>query len=211
MENKRKTELITVIKRTIYSIEATLKKNIKQERYKQNIFEVMKDLALEFEEYGAIDKIECGKLAIKNYIPLINLLIKVETNLDRIYEYHQQLENAYKLAARVSLEHFIIYMEWYSEDKLLEPRFNILNSYVYYLNKMCFDQSFGGMIVNLPSGYGKSRICRYYEAFRLGLHPEGTFLALCSNDALIKGQSRSVIDLIKNERFGNVFPNLKYN
>src|SRR5690606_33853660 len=101
-------------------------------------------------------------------------------------------------------------MEWYSEDKLLEPRFNILNSYVYYLNKMCFDQSFGGMIVNLPSGYGKSRICRYYEAFRLGLHPEGTFLALCSNDALIKGQSRSVIDLIKNERFGNVFPNLKY-
>ena len=51
MENKRKTELITVIKRTIYSIEATLKKNIKQERYKQNIFEVMKDLALEFEEY----------------------------------------------------------------------------------------------------------------------------------------------------------------
>ena len=210
MENKRKTELITVIKRTIYSIEVTLKKNIKQERYKQNIFEVMKDLTLEFEEYGAIDKIECGKLAIKNYIPLINLLIKVETNLDRIYEYHQQLENAYKLAARVSLEHFIIYMEWYSEDKLLEPRFNILNSYVYYLNKMCFDQSFGGMIVNLPSGYGKSRICRYYEAFRLGLHPEGTFLALCSNDALIKGQSRSVIDLIKNERFGNVFPNLKY-
>lgn len=43
-----------------------------------------------------------------------------------------------------------------------------------------------------------------------GLHPEGTFLALCSNDDLIKGQSRSVIDIIKNPRYGDVFPHLKY-
>ena len=43
-----------------------------------------------------------------------------------------------------------------------------------------------------------------------GLDPTGTFLALCSNDDLIKGQSRSVIDIIKMERYGNVFPKLKY-
>lgn len=43
-----------------------------------------------------------------------------------------------------------------------------------------------------------------------GIDPTGTFLALCSNDDLIKGQSRSVIDIIKNERYGNVFPKLKY-
>lgn len=49
-----------------------------------------------------------------------------------------------------------------------------------------------------------------YEAFRLGIDPKGTFLALCSNDDLIKGQSRSVIDIIKNPRYGDVFPNLKW-
>lgn len=110
------------------------------------------------------------------------------------------------------MEHFIVYMEWWwsKDDKLLEPRYDILKAYVFYLNKMCFDETFEGMIVNLPSGYGKSRICRYYEAFRLGIDPSGTFLALCSNDDLIKGQSRSVIDIIKSERYGNVFPELKY-
>lgn len=44
-----------------------------------------------------------------------------------------------------------------------------------------------------------------------GIDPTGTFLALCSNDDLIKGQSRSVIDIIKSERYGKVFPKLKYN
>lgn len=207
----KRVELIMVIDSTIRSIESTIKRNISKESYRENIFAVMQDLKQEYEEYSKIDTHNCGLSVIKRYIPLINLLIRVERDKERLYEYHEQLENAYKLAARVSLEYFIIYMEWYKEDKLLEPRYEILSSYVYYLNKMCYDQSFSGMIVNLPSGYGKSRICRYYEAFRLGLHPEGTFLALCSNDALIKGQSRSVIDLIKDERYGNVFPKLKYN
>lgn len=86
-----------------------------------------------------------------------------------------------------------------------------MQPYVYYLNKMCFDRSFEGMIVNLPSGYGKSRLVRLYEAFRMGVdNGEGTFLALCSNDDVIKGQSRSVIDIIKNPRFGEVFPSMNY-
>lgn len=55
-----------------------------------------------------------------------------------------------------------------------------------------------------------SRVLRLYEAFRLGITSTGTFLSLCSNDDLIKGQSRSVIDIIKSERYGNVFPHLKY-
>lgn len=35
-------------------------------------------------------------------------------------------------------------------------------------------------------------------------------MALCSNDDVIKGQSRSVIDIIKNPRFGEVFPSMNY-
>lgn len=326
----------------------------------QQTYSIVCDLEQLFNQYSKLNPVECGKLVIKRYIKLINLLLVLETNQERKVEYYNKLENAYRLGARVSLEHFIIYYEWNwnKEDKLLENRYPILGAYVYYLNKMCWDRSLEGIVVNLPSGYGKcidenskiltnngyvlaknlkvgdlvysmnenkeceeqpilniwksnkpqikvtlrdnvsinispehrmltqrgyiqakdleetdylyelrskkelkkkypelekieykdfvfskiksiekndtkinmldfeiaknhnfilngfvshnSRTCRYYEAFRLGLDPTGTFLALCSNDALIKGQSRSVIDIIKNPRFGDVFPHLRY-
>lgn len=207
-----KSDLIVLINSTLDTIESSIRKNISKEEYKRMVYRTSKDLMLEFEEYSKLEPIKCGRMAASRLIPLLDFLIKVETSEQRRVEYHNSLENAYKIAARSSLEHFIVYMEWWEkeEDKLLEPRYEILKSYVYYLNRMCFDRNFEGMIVNLPSGYGKSRVCRYYEAFRLGIEPEGTFLALCSNDDVIKGQSRSVIDLIKSERYGNVFPHLKY-
>ena len=175
-----------------------------------DIFELMADLKELFEVYSDLNVKECGKLVIIKYIKLLNLMITLERSEERLVEYHDQLENAYRLAGKVSLEHFIIYYDWYEEEKLLEDRYEILEGYCYYLNKMVFDRSFEGIIANLPSGYGKSRMVRFYEAFRLGVESGGTFLALCSNDDLIKGQSRSVIDIIKNERYGNVFPHLRY-
>lgn len=175
------------------------------------IYVLMNDLKGLFDIYADLNARECGRIAIKKYIRLITLLIEIESSDDRKIKYHDHLENAYRIAGRVSLEHFIIYYEWYETEKLLEDRYEILEGYCYYLNRMCFDRSFEGIIANLPSGYGKSRMVRFYEAFRLGIESDGTFLALCSNDDLIKGQSRSVIDIIKNPRYGNVFPNLRWN
>lgn len=48
------------------------------------------------------------------------------------------------------------------------------------------------------------------EAWNFGVDPTGTVLSLCSNDDVVKGGSRSVIDEIKSPEFGEVFPNLKY-
>ena len=174
------------------------------------IFEFMCDLKGLFDIYSEQNARECGLLVINEYIRLINLLIKIEISEERKIKYHDHLENAYRIAGKVSLEHFIIYYEWYEEERLLEERYEILEGYCYYLNKMCFDRTFEGIIANLPSGYGKSRMVRFYEAFRLGVDSGGTFLSLCSNDDVIKGQSRSVIDIIKNERYGNVFTHLRY-
>lgn len=186
-------------------------KYVKKPLKQGEIYELMIDLKGLFDIYSEQNVKECGKLAITNYIKLINLLINTESSEERKIKYHDHLENAYRIAARVSLEHFIIYYEWYEEEKLLEERYEILEGYCYYLNRMCFDRTFEGIIANLPSGYGKSRMVRFYEAFRLGIESSGTFLALCSNDDLIKGQSRSVIDIIKSERYGNVFTHLRYN
>ena len=174
------------------------------------IFLLMNDLDGLLNIYATLDAREAGKFAIKNYIRLIILLINIDSSDERKIKYHDFLENGYRIAARISLEHFIIYYEWNETEKLLEDRYEVLSGYCYYLNRMCFDRSFEGIIANLPSGYGKSRMVRFYEAFRLGVETGGTFLALCSNDDLIKGQSRSVIDIIKDERYGNVFPHLRY-
>lgn len=151
MEKNKKNDLIVLINSTLDTIDRQIQKNITSREFRASLFPIMKDLSVEFEEYSKQDVKECGKMVIKRYIPLINLLIRTDVDKKRLYEYHSQLENAYKLAARVSLEHFIVYLEWYEEDKLLEPRYEILKSYVYYLNKMCFDETFEGMIVNLPS------------------------------------------------------------
>lgn len=203
------------IRSTIEEILQLIKNNVsgKWTKIKLNsaeIFQFMCDLKGLFDMYAEINSKECGRLAINEYIRLISLLIKIDSSKERSIEYHDHLENAFRIAARVSLEHFIIYYEWYEDDKLLEPRYEILAGYCYYLNKMCHDRSFEGLLVNLPSGYGKSRMVRYYEAFRLGIEPSGTFLALCSNDDVIKGQSNSVREIMKNERYGKVFPHLRY-
>lgn len=171
---------------------------------------MMKDLRTLMNEYFEIEAVECAKLSILYYIKVLNLLINIDGDANRQIQYLGDLENAYRIGGRVSLEHFIMYYEWEEDEKLYETRHEILQPYVHYLNKMCWDRSFEGMIVCLPSGYGKSRLVRLYEAFRLGVESGGTFLALCSNDDLIKGQSRSVIDIIKNPRYGDVFSHLKY-
>jgi len=185
-------------------------KNVTKRLSFNEIFMLMQDLKGLMDIYSEINARECGKIAIKYYIRLITLLINIEGVETHIIAYHDHLENAYRIAAKISLEHFIIYYEWYENEKLLEDRYEVLEGYCYYLNKMCWDRNFEGIIANLPSGYGKSRMMRFYEAFRLGLETSGTFLSLCSNDDLIKGQSRSVIDIIKSERYGNVFPHLRY-
>lgn len=118
-----------------------------------SIFPILCDLKELFNQYSSLNPKECGTLVIKRYIKLLNFMVTIEMNAERKAEYLSQLENAYMLAARVSLEHFIIYYEWdwRKEERVLEPRYKILQSYVYYLNKMCFDENFEGMIVNLPS------------------------------------------------------------
>lgn len=203
------------IKQTIDKILTALEGNFKSNYSKDKIpyttvAEFIKDLSDLYDIYSSMNSKECGRSIITRYIKLIDFVITLDNNDNNKRIYLKCLENAYKLAARVSLEHFIVYYEWENDDKLYENRVEILQPYVFYLNKMCFDRSFEGMIVNLPSGYGKSRVLRLYEAFRLGIESSGTFLSLCSNDDLIKGQSRSVIDIIKNPRYGEVFPHLKY-
>lgn len=176
------------------------------------VFEMTKDISVlikNFEEY----KKDCATVCIKRYIPLLNLLIVLHKEEEKRIFYAQELKYAYKIGARISLEHYFVYREWDEpeKEKFFEPRYNILNGYVHYLQEMVYNPDFTDLVANMPSGYGKTYPEKIAEAWSYGIDDRGAMLALCSNDDVVKSGSRTVIDEIKSEAFGEVFPHLKYN
>lgn len=202
-------ELIETIDALLTEIENSYKYGHKKIRF-DTLFSLMQDLDALMENLDLVERKECSKIAITRCIPLLNLLIKIDAQPKRVAFYHDFLKKCYTYGARISFEHFLIRYEWDSNDKVYEKRNEILKSYVYYLNYMCYHPEFETIVCNLPSGYGKTRIEKLYEAFRFGLDPTGTFLSICSNDGLVKASSRSVIDIIKSEEYGLIFPDLDY-
>lgn len=177
----------------------------------EEIFEMMKDLYVLFCNFENNVK-ECGEIVVKKYIPLLDLLITIDTNLQHYKEYEKHLKNAYKLGARVSLEHYMVYREWNEpeKEKFFEPRYSILEGYIHYLQELECNPDFTTLIFNAPSGYGKTYPKKVSEAWCLGIDNTGAFLSLCSNDDVVKSGSRTCIDEIKSEAFGEVFPNMKW-
>lgn len=202
-------EVKSTIELLIGEIESSFKRGAKRIKY-DTLFSLMQDLAALMENLDLLDTKNCSKIAVTRYIPLLNALIKLDDATSRLTSYHDYLKKAYTYGARISFEHFLIRYEWDSNDKVYEKRNEILKSYVFYLNYMCYHPEFETIVCNLPSGYGKTRIEKLYEAFRFGLDPTGTFLSICSNDGLVKSASRSVIDIMKSEEYATIFPNMDY-
>lgn len=204
------------VKKTIIEILDILTNNFKYSFGKkisfEDIFEMMKDLYSLFQNFEENVQ-ECGELVIKRYIPLLDLLVQVDTNPNHYQEYAKQLKYAYKLGARISLEHYMIYREWDEpeKEKFFEPRYNILAGYIHYLQELECNPNLRVLIFNAPSGYGKTYPKKVSEAWSFGINNEGAFLSLCSNDDVVKSGSRTVIDEIKSEQFGQVFPKMKWN
>ena len=210
------TEEQKQIKSAILSILDILQNNFKYS-YGKNIsfdevFEMMNDLYVLFNNFEQNTQ-ECGELVVKRYIPLLDLLIAIDKNYNHLVEYEKHLKNAYKLGARVSLEHYMVYREWNEpeKEKFFEPRYNILVGYMHYLQELECNPNFTTLIFNAPSGYGKSYPKKISEAWSFGINNTGAILSLCSNDDVVKSGSRTVIDEIKSEAFGEVFPNMKWN
>lgn len=204
-----KEQVLFTINKIINAINNNFKAYKKKLTYSQ-IFELIQNLDSLFDCLYTIDFKEAGEYIRKKYIPLLNLMLKIDQNIKSKTKYVENLEKAYKLAGRTDLECFIIYYEWHEKEKFYEPRYEILNGYCYYLNKMIFDPNFEGIIANLPSGWGKTYLTNLAAAFSYGVDDTGTILALCSNEDVVNGGSRTVKEIMQSERYGDVFPNLKY-
>lgn len=204
-------EIYNLIDKTLTILENNFRYSYGKKISYDEIFEMMKDLYALFCNFESETK-TCGELAIKRYIPLLDLLIKIDTNPNHLVEYEKHIKNAYKLGARVSLEHYMVYREWDEpeNEKFFEPRYNILCGYIHYLQELECNPKFRTLIFNAPSGYGKTFPKKVSEAWCFGIDDTGTILSLCSNDDIVKAGSRTVIDEMKSETFGEVFPKLKW-
>lgn len=210
--NSQAKEIYIAIDKILTILENNFKYSYGKKIPFDEVFEMMKDLYALFCNFESETK-ECGKFVIKRYIPLLDLLVKIDTNPNHLVEYEKHLKNAYKLGARVSLEHYMVYREWEEpeKEKFFEPRYNILCGYIHYLQELELNPKFTTLIFNAPSGYGKTFPKKISEAWCFGIDDTGTILSLCSNDDIVKAGSRTVIDEIKSECFGEVFPHLQWN
>lgn len=204
-------EIYTAIDQTLTILRNNFKYNYGDKIPYDEVYEMIKDLNVLFQNFEH-NKKEAGELAIKRYIPILDLLIKIDTDINHKVDYNSFIKYAYKIAARVSLEHYMVYREWDEpeKDKFFEPRYNILVGYIHYLQELECNPNFLTLIFNAPSGYGKTYPKKVSEAWSLGINNSGAFLSLCSNDDVVKSGSRTVIDEIKSEQFGEVFPDMKW-
>lgn len=155
---------------------------------------------------------DCITICIKSFIPLLELNLVEPYEKNTLVELYDIYRKSFALAGKRSLEHFIMYYEWNwrQEDKLYENRFQVLKPFVFYLNKSAFDPKLKIVIASYQPSSGKSRCMSYYEAWRLGVDKTGAILRISYDDSLVKGFSRSVIDIMKTPEYADVFPEFNY-
>ena len=205
-------EILDYIDKYFKILNNNFKVNNKKKISFNEINNLVDDLAKLFNKYFEISPNECSKLVIGKYIPLLNLLLKIDKHETNAEKYFQYLKVAYRMGARTSLEHYFMYREWEDsqKDKFFAPRIKILQGYIHYLEEIAVNPKFHLLIANLPSGYGKTYTEKIAESWNFGIDPTGTVLSLCSNDNVVKSGSRTVRDEMKSEWFGEVFPDLKW-
>ena len=149
-------ELLNTINQILTILENNYRYNYGKKISYDEVFAMIKDLYVLFQNYEH-NKKECALLIIKRYIPLLDLLIKIDNNEEHITNYLEYLKYSYKISARVSLEHYMVYREWDEPEKdmFFEPRYSILSGYIHYLQEIDTNPKFHTLIFNAPSGYGK--------------------------------------------------------
>lgn len=178
----------------------------------QDLKNIMDDMNVLFNKFYDLNPEKCSKLSTMRYIPLLNLVVKLDKEGNRALEYMKYLKNAYRMSARTSLESYFIYREWEDtpSERFFAPRYEIMRGYIYYLEQIVTNPNVHLVIANMPSGYGKTFPEKISEAWAFGNDPTGTVLSLCSNEDVVKGGSRVVIDEMKSEWFGEVFPEMAW-
>ena len=153
-------------------------------------------------------RLKACRIAITDLIPLTERRVEV-CKEEYMPKYFDLLQKAYAFAGRRSLEHFIDYIEWDMPKKVLGTRRDVLKPFVFYLNKSAFDENLEYVVTSYPPSYGKSYTLNMFSAWVYGLNVTNSILRMSYSEELVLGFSRAVQGIIKNPRYGDVFPDFK--
>lgn len=148
------------------------------------------------------------KYAITVLLPATENRIR-KCEVDYQAKYYQLWEKTLAFAGRRSLEHFIDYMELEKQVKVLASRRNILKPFLFYLNKIAFDDKLKYIICSYYPSAGKSFSLNYFTAWLYGLDINNSVIRMSYSDDLVNGFSRAIKDIITEPRFSDVFPYFK--
>lgn len=210
IEDLTKEQLCEYLNKYFSILEGNFKYSYGKKIPYQEITTMCHDINNMLIKLNEFDYKKSGQYCINNFIPLLELLLKIDTNKYSLEKYDKFLKNSYRISARISLENYMIYREWDDETKFYAPRYEILSGYIHYLQELALNPKFRMIVFNAPSGFGKTFPEKISEAWNFGVDDTQTVLSLCSNEDVVKGGSRTVIDEIKSEKFGEVFPNLRW-
>lgn len=177
----------------------------------ENLYYVLKEYYAsgkkDLENRNLIEKQAC-KYAITLLIPLTER--KMQTcDLEYQHKYYAIYEKAHAIAGRRSLEHFIDYMEMDKTNKVLNGRRSILKPFLYYLNKIAFDEKLRYIICSYYPSAGKSFSLTFFTAWLYGLDVNNSVIRMSYSEDLVLGFSRSTKEIITNPRFSDVFEEFK--
>ena len=153
-------EYFDTLKQYIGTLESKLNSKFRLDRvdYKQRVA-ICKDLqglvAKNFEDRD-LDN-ETQALLIDRIIPYVSRVIRWEDNPVNAQKQMEVLKDMYRMAARLSLKHFILFYEWDwgEKTKFLEPRQDVLTGYCHYLQELVLNPDFLNVLAELPSGMRK--------------------------------------------------------
>lgn len=175
------------------------------------LVEMLTDLNDMLNEYYLEDTSKCSDIARIKYLPILKNIMSSDKSAENRGKYQAFMRNAFRMSSYNSLHHYMLYREWDEKDKFYLPRLNIMQGYIHYLEELDdVNSSVNLVICNMPSGYGKTYPEKISEAWSFGRDPTGTILSLCSNVDVVKGGSNTVRTEMKSEKFGDVFPKMRY-
>ena len=124
------------------------------------------------------DTTECCKVCIKMFIPLLETTLVEPHKPDNLISLYSMYRDAFALAGKRSLEHFILYYEWdwRQEDKLYENRQSVLKPFVFYLNKSAFDDNLRYVIASYMPSSGKSTVYVLLRSVAIRYRPNGCYI-----------------------------------
>lgn len=154
------------------------------------------------------DELKACLFGKNKLIPIMQNCVE-QSSVELMGDFFDVYKRLYAFCAQRDLECFIEYMEWDMPKKVYSNRRDVLEPYVWALNKSAFDPNLEYIVASFAPSMGKSYIANLYTAWGIGMNTSNSVLRLSYSDELVLGFSRTVKSYICDPKFSEIFPHFK--